>query len=232
MMINQELSDYIQKSRENKIPDEQIKRNLLQIGWSEQIVNDAFKEKTIPIPVPTPMPPQVPMPPSLTVNKAVSKSSMWDAFEHVLLFISLYTMATAIALILHTFVDKWLPGVQTDSYSYAYYNSDWQSSLLRGYTAALIVSLPVFSFLFLDLVKRMDKNPYLRTVTARRILIYITLVITFIIMLINVIDSVYTLLKGNITPNFFLHLIITLGVSGIIFTYYFREVREDRKLNV
>lgn len=159
-------------------------------------------------------------------------STMWDAFEHILLFISLYTMATAIALILHTFVDKWLPGVQADLYSNYYSNSDWQSVLLRGYTAALIVSLPVFSFLFLDLVKRMNKNPHLRTIKSRRVLIYITLVITFIIMLGNVISAVFTLLGGNITVNFLLHLFVTIAVSGIIFAYYFHEVREDRKLHV
>lgn len=173
------------------------------------------------------------MPDKLSVVPPIipkSKGSMWDAFEHVLLFISLYTLATSIALILYYIVDKWWPAVSTDAYSYYYKNSEIQSTMLRGYIATLIVSLPIFSFLFLDLAKRMNKNPYLRTITSRRVLIYMTLVITFIIMLINVISTVYSLLGGNITINFFLHLIITLAVSSIIFAYYFYQVREDRNL--
>ena len=43
-MINQELIDYIIKCRALKISNEQIKTNLISIGWHNELINDAFHE--------------------------------------------------------------------------------------------------------------------------------------------------------------------------------------------
>ncbi len=183
-------------------------------------------------PIPTAVPQS--LPPPLT-NQPVAKSSsptMWDAFEHILMFISLYVLATAIVLILNFFIDKWFPGVNVQSYSYGNSFNDFQVTLLRGYLASLIVSYPLFSFFFLSTTKRTMQNPALRNLKARKSLIYFTLVITFIIMLINVISLVFKLLSGDVTTNFVLHLIALSLVSGFIFVYYLFQVREDRKINV
>ncbi|OGH39152.1 MAG: hypothetical protein A3B44_01900 [Candidatus Levybacteria bacterium RIFCSPLOWO2_01_FULL_38_21] len=157
---------------------------------------------------------------------------MWDAFEHILMFISLYVLATSIALTLYFFIDKWFPGVTTESYYRSSSSNDLNLNLLRGYLAALIVSFPLFAFFFLHITKRTMLNPTIRSIKSRKILIYITLVVAFIIMLYNIISTVYNLLSGNITFNFVLHLLITLSVTGIVFVYYLYQVREDRKINV
>lgn len=158
-----------------------------------------------------------------------SSSTMWDAFEHILMFISLYVMATSIVLVLYYFIDKWFPGVT--EYRYSYSNNDWQLGVLRGYLAALIVSYPLFAFFFLNTIKRTISNPLLRTMKTRKILIYLTLVVTFIIMLIYLIQLVYKLLSGDVTVNFMLHLLALFSVTGIIFVYYILEVKGDRKIN-
>jgi len=164
-----------------------------------------------------------------------SNGGMWDAFEHILLFVVLYDLATTVALMLHEFVDKWLPGVQTDASSgwLGFYNpgDDWQQVLMRGYLASLFVSLPLFLLIFFDVTKRTLKNPALRNFKARKILIYFTLVITFLIVMGNVIGFIFDLISGNITPNFIMHLLITIGVSGVIFGYYFFQIRHDRQFN-
>ncbi len=163
-------------------------------------------------------------------SSSKTTTTMWDAFEHILMFISLYVLATSIALTLYFFVDKWLPAVTSDYYrSYNWENS--RLDLLRGYLAALIVSLPLFVFFFLHVTKRTIQNSNMRNIKSRKILIYITLVVAFIIMLFNIISTVYNFLRGNITLNFFLHLVVTLSVTGIIFVYYLFQVKEDRKLN-
>jgi hypothetical protein len=223
-MINQEVSDYIKKSRKNNISDGQIKSALVQNGWSEQMVNEAFGKNPIPVPVS----PQVPTPPSYTENKPVSKNGMWDAFEHIIMFISLYVLATSIVLVLQIFVDKWIPDISSYS-SYSYYDS-LQSMLIRGYLASLIVSFPLFSFLFIQITKRTIKNPNIRNLKSRKVFIYTTLVGTFIIMLSNIIFIVYELLNGNVSFNFVLKFAITIAVSAGIFTYYILQIKEDRIL--
>lgn len=172
---------------------------------------------------PTSLPQQAP-----TVPKN-SSTTMWDAFEHILMFISLYVMATSIVLVLYYFIDKWFPGVTQDRYSYS--NNDWQLGVLRGYLAALIVSYPLFAFFFINTIKRTISNPLLRTIKTRKVLIYFTLIVTFIIMLIYVIQLVYKLLSGDVTVNFILHLLALFSVTGIIFVYYILQVKGDRKIN-
>lgn len=176
-----------------------------------------------------------------TQTIAISHHSLWDAFEHALLFLSLYTLATSIALILHYFVDKWIPGVATDSSSSnvglpwilgLYFGVDSSSgnlelTLLRGYLASLIVSLPTFVFLFLHIARRTLHNPDIINLKSRKVLIYVTLTITFLIMQYDLISLIYSLLSGNATWNFTLHFFVTILVSGVIFLYYLLQVKQD-----
>lgn len=51
-MPNQQLLDYIQKAKEAGQTDWQITQSLLQIGWSQEQINEAFgtsSTQTIPV---------------------------------------------------------------------------------------------------------------------------------------------------------------------------------------
>ena len=63
---------------------------------------------------------------------------------------------------------------------------------------------------------------------ARKLLTYGTLVVTFIVVLVNVVQAVYGFLEGNVTFNFVLHFLNTVGLSSIIFIYYLGQVKGDR----
>lgn len=223
-MPNQELINYIQDAFSKKATKEQITKALLSSGWQQADIDLAFASLNSPANL---MPP-----PPLTKHmaNADSNTSMWDTFEHILLFISLYVMSTSIGLLLNYFVDRWFsPLGSTDAYS-SYANS-FSSTLVNGYLAALIVSMPLFSVLFLLIQKRTISNPAIKNLKARKQLIYFTLVITFIIMLINVVTSVYNLLNGNLSLNFVMHFLVNVGISGFIFIYYLLQVIGDKKSN-
>lgn len=176
-----------------------------------------------------------------------TESSLWNAFEQVLLFISLYVLATSVSLIIHALIDKWLPGVSADGSGYdgspfgwlllylfggsSLDNGNIQDALLRGYLSALFVSLPIFDWLFLDIAKRTLKAPEIASQRSRKILVYITLVLTFFIMLFNLISLINSLLNGNVTINFVLHFLDTVGISGLIFAYYLFQVKTDRNIH-
>lgn len=219
MSIPKELSDYIKKARDQKISDLEITNSLLKAGWSNEDIKLALSDASS-LEVPKPSSPAVPI--------KSSHYGMWIAFEHILLFISLYVMATSLALTLHLFVDKWLPGVPVDG-SIGRYIDTFRSTLLRGYLASLIVSTPMFSLLFLHITKRVKEDQNMRSLRPRKILIYITLIGTFLFLMYSLIKIIYTMLGGNLTLNFILHFLVTSGVSGIIFAYYLNEVKEDRK---
>lgn len=172
-------------------------------------------------------PPTNPIEPDKTkLNKS---HSMWDAFEHTIMFISLYVTAISLALLLHYFVDLKFPSFSSSGYNYTT-ESYFRDTILRGYYSALIVASPIFTILFLQIRRKTILRPELRNLESRKKLIYITLVITFIIMIANLISIIYNFLGGNVTLNFALHFLTTTSISGIIFAYYLNEVKQDRKL--
>ncbi|OIP57926.1 MAG: hypothetical protein COX79_02925 [Candidatus Levybacteria bacterium CG_4_10_14_0_2_um_filter_36_16] len=217
--MQNQLSDFIQQARSKKIADEEIVKILLDQGWSfSQIETNMSSSSSF----------NGLVPPKPTESIA-SNLGMWDSFQHILMFISLYVMSTAIALLLNYFVDKWLPGVTANSYySYGGQNS-FEKTLLSGYSASLIVSFPFFAFFFITTNKRKIEIPEIINLRWRKILIYFTLIITFIIMVSHLIVIVFQFLNGNVSTNALLHFMVTILVSGSIFGHYIYEIRQDRK---
>ena len=220
-MVSKELDSYIEKLRKNGTDDHVIKQNLIAAGWQENDIDQALNPPTPPAP-PAPSFRDQPM---NAQSNPHSAPSMWDAFEHILLFISLYVLATAIAFILHYFIDHWFPAVDDTE---RYIARGFAKTMLRIYNASLIVSYPLFVFFFWRITKRTMEFPALRSLRSRKFLIYLTLVVTFLIMISYIIYTIFSFLEGNITVNFILHLIVTLAVAGSVFGYYLQQVREDR----
>ncbi|MDO8610725.1 MAG: DUF5671 domain-containing protein [bacterium] len=222
-MITQELLNYIKEARGKAMDEEQIKSQLLQLGWSVEDINNAFVtiNNNIPLPLTSS---------SSQVNGGrvpkENMGNMWDAFQHILMFISLYVFASSVALILHYYVDKFVPGIEISGYdSMIAYTGN---TFLNIYLSALIVSFPIWAFLFLRITRQTIKTPKIRQLKSRKILTYITLIGTFIIMIANIISTVSSFLNGNISPNFLLHFSVTVGISTLVFVYYLNEVKEDR----
>ncbi len=227
----QELNSYIQAARKRDLSDRTIRENLLAEGWELSAVEAALAAD-LPVPKPpkgsrvqSPAAPATPPLPAGTA--AISSPTMWDAFEHILMFISMYVLAITIGLTLSLFVEKWVPGTP-DIYGYGSNNS-WKLSMLRGYIASLIVSYPLFAFFFLRITRRTMDNPFVRTLKARKFLIYLTLVVAFIVVISNVISIIFNFLNGNVTFNFFLNFLIIVSISSLIFFYYLQQVKEDRQ---
>ncbi|MDQ3098779.1 MAG: DUF5671 domain-containing protein [bacterium] len=218
-MSDEKMHAYIQNKRSQGLTDAEIKSKLLSVGWNElQVAQEFAGEDDVPRPA------QVGNTPL-----EESKTNLWDVFEHVILFISLYVFSISLGLMIHYFIDKYLPATTYEMYgSYDSYQGNWQDTAVTGYASALIVSFPILYFLFRKIAIRTQKNPVLRRGKVRKILIYLTLISTFVILIYKAITTVYTLLNGNITINFLLHLIVTVGIAAVIFAYYFMEVREDR----
>src|SRR3990167_11137880 len=157
------------------------------------------------------------------------KESLWDTFEHILLFISLYVYAIAFTLMLHQFVDVLVPGGGKYVMRGDYFNS-FSKYIVRGYMASLIVAYPLFSFFFIRVKKRIMNNLEIRHLRPRKTLIYFTMVVAFIIVLSSIISIIFNFLNGNVSVNFVLHFLATVLVAGLIFAYLLNEVKEERKV--
>ena len=210
-MPNLELEKYIKAAKEKGISEEIIKSQLIKTGWPEHEVTEALSpqaQNSVNLP-----PPPVP------------QFGMWIAFQYVILFITLYASATSLGGILHDAVDRYIPDLLSKTYTLPGFND----TLLKIYLAAIIVTFPVFAILFVTLKKQVLEKPAVRNLRARKQLIYITLVGTFIIMVIHLISTIYGFLNGSATIRSLAHFGVTVLIAGSIFLYFLNEVREDRK---
>lgn len=210
-MAANDLLSYIKAAREQDVSDQDIKTTLVKSGWSENEVDQAFssnKGQSINLPTPP-----------------VPHFGMWIGFQYVMLFTSLYISALAFAGLAHYMVNQIIPDTLNKPGIFGNANEQ----LLRVYLAALIVAFPIFSFLFILLKKQELSKPVVKNLIGRKQLIYITLTGTFIIMIIDLIKTIYDLLNGEVTQRSFANFVVTILIAGIIFIYYLFEVREDRK---
>lgn len=214
-MPNPELEKYIATSRENKITDEAIKSQLVESGWNENDVTAALTPTSSDVP-------NIPPPP-------VPQFGMWVAFQYVILFISLYISASALAGVLHIGVDTSIPDALSTSSGYDY-STGINDFLIKAYLACLIVGFPIFAALFIILKRQMLHIPAVRNLRARKTLIYLTLIGTFLLMIGHLIMTIFGFLSGSVTTRSIAHFGVTLLVAGSIFVYLLLEVREDRKV--
>lgn len=207
--MDSSLEKYIAAARAKNLPDEQIHAALIASGWTEEQIAQAFTKPNNDLPVPPP--PQV------------VHIGMWVGFLYIIFFISLYVLATSIGWLLHDWVETLKPN-PADLYNY--YDD---KSYLRGLLASVIVSFPIFMTLALILKRQLLKQATIRNIRSRKILIYITLVGTFLLMLGHVIYTLYDFLGGNFTDSALKHLLITFLIAGSIFWYFISEVKHDSK---
>lgn len=212
--MNSELEKYIKSARDQRVSDQVIREQLLRAGWQVGDIDLALT------PVPSgaaglPIAPIAPVP----------HFGMWVAFQYILFFITILVCATALAEIFHFFVAKWLP----DSLEYSYYFFATNDDILRIYMASLMVSFPIFATLFIVLKRQALKNQQVKNLRTRKILVYATLIITFMVLLTRIINNVYKFLGGVAVAPMLAHAAVTFIVSGSIFIYFILDIMADRR---
>jgi len=222
-----ELKTYIDKARDKKLSDEQITNSLISTGWPADQVTAALGGTDLPVPPPPP---------------TVAHVGMWTGFLYILFFISLYVLASSIGGIFDAWVDKVspIPSNAADLNSFSsldlspfdllnfYMGGSDTASIIRGCMAAIFVSYPLFVILAVTLKRQLMKNPLVKNLRSRKILIYITLIATFLIMLGEIIMTAYNFLAGSFTENAIKHVFVTFLIAGAIFAYFISEVKNDR----
>lgn len=209
-MQNSQLEQFITQSKAAGKTIDQIKAQLLGAGWPQADVDQALGIGNA-IAVPAYVPDQA------------ANFNMWVVFEYVLMFITLAFSAMSLAGLAHQFVNDKISAGNAVNYS-SYYNS----YLTPGYVATSIIAFPIFAFLALLLRRRLEKNPAIRSIKFRKIFIYIALIWTFLALITRLIMTVYAFINGDAKVlNTLSHLLVTLMISGSIFTYFVIEIRQD-----
>lgn len=139
-------------------------------------------------------------------------------FFYFLNFALLYTVAINLGGVLFNIIDKSFPLVG------GYYGGGG----MRFNLSALIIGSPIFLWLAMKIYRDEGKDQTMLRSGIRRWLTYITLIVTALIVIGDLIALVNNLLGGETTTRFILKALVVLGISGGVFSFYFADVRQQR----
>lgn len=207
--MSKELKKYIELSLQKGSPKEQIKENLLQAGWSKSLVEKSLLDyagvDSTGVIIPAP--------------KQQFNQIMKDIFVYCISFITLTMSSVSIINIMFKFADFVF---QDQLVGDRYYHSD-----ITGALAQLIVAFPVYVFLCGFLSKDLVAFPEKRESLVRKLMVYFILLITSVTAIIDLTYVLTNFFSGELTANTFSKSMLVFAVMGIIFSYYFGELKND-----
>jgi Domain of unknown function (DUF5671) len=206
--MSTDLTDFVRRALEAKIARPEISRALAAAGWPEADITAAlasFAEVPFPLAVPRPRP-------SLSAR---------DVFTYLVLFSSLYASVWYVSRLLFVAIDKLLPD-KAYPVGYGYYQDD----SIRSSIAGLIVSFPLFLYMFRVATSRIARDPTIRESAPRKWLTYLTLALAVSALAGDLASLVYGALGGELTLPLILKALVVAVAAGGTFLYFFNDVRQ------
>lgn len=151
------------------------------------------------------------------------KATPKHVFLHLFVIIMLYASTANFITLMFQYTNFWVadPLTKTTVY-FALYNAE----LIRFALAAIIIIFPVFILTSRYLNKSYVKNPAVREMRIRKWLIYFTLFVSALIIVGDLVSITLTFLNGEATLRFILKALSMLLVTGLIFFYYLRDLKD------
>src|SRR3989344_742136 len=159
---------------------------------------------------------------SLTSPRGTPK----DVFTHLLAVLTLYVSVVAFITLWWQYINILFPDLlkYQDYYSYSGIYDP-----IRWAMAALIIVFPIHILISWLIGREFRADPEKREVRVRKWLWYITLFASAATIIVDLITLVYNFLKGELTTQFFLKIIVILVVAGAVFGYYLWDLKKRTK---
>lgn len=213
--MNPQLLSYIKAARDKKQTDDKIEASLVGSGWpADQVKAALSSDPDLPVPPPPPTSSQMPSVGSIGQPINVVHTSTTRGFEYIIMFIALWIAAVCFGGMLHNVVSSWFGG-----------SGDAASTI---YVSGLVVSLPIFAFLFIRTKKVELKDQTILKDPSRRRAMHFTMTLAFLAGVGHIAFYVYTLLGGGGdygSGGFenLAHMLVTVLIAGGIFFYYWHD---------
>jgi hypothetical protein len=147
-----------------------------------------------------------------------NKSTAPDFFLNLGVVASLYAVVASFLSLVFSIVNKLFP----DTLSYY---ADPYSSGVRLAMATLIIVFPLFAWLSHTVTKALAEDHSRREKAVRRWMVYITLFLSAVMLVIDLVVLLNTFLTGEISVRFSLKVVAVLLVGGLVFWHYLSEAR-------
>lgn len=108
----------------------------------------------------------------------------------------------------------------------SYYNYGYSGGI-RWSIAWLVVIFPLYILITRHLVKSYSLDPNKREIWIRKWFVYLTLFLSSVTVIVDIIVLINNFLGGELSTRFLLKIIATLIISGAVFGYYFYDLKKE-----
>lgn len=140
-----------------------------------------------------------------------------DVFLHLLSVVTLYVSAISLIALLFQYVNHFIPDPLEFEYGF--------SNSLRTAIATLIIVFPTYIITAWYFHKEGMGNPERREIKIRKWLVYLTLFVSAVTVIIDLVTLVYRFLGGELSPRFGLKVLAVLVVAAGVFWYYLWDLK-------
>jgi hypothetical protein len=151
------------------------------------------------------------------------KAGPKDVFLQLLSIITLYVSVWALIDLLFQFVNLAFP----DALAGDYWQVQSVQYSLRRAISILIIVFPAYLIVNWLLGKSYTAVPERKNLRIRKWLVYLTLFLSAIVLIIDLVVLVNNLLSGDLTTAFILKVLAVLVVIGGVFLYYLWDIRKQ-----
>lgn len=147
------------------------------------------------------------------------------AFWYLLSLVALVFMAISTGLISFQIINQQLVDATTN---YAGLSQE----ALKFAISALLIAAPVFYWLTVKIRQALKNGDLSAEAGIRRWLTYFILFVSAVVVIIWLIMTVNSFLNGELTGKFILKALTVLLIAGVIFGYYFYDIKQGEKADV
>lgn len=152
--------------------------------------------------------------------KTLPRSTAKDVFAHLFAIVTLYVSVVSFIILGFQYIDVSFPDALNFYYSGAL-------DAIRGSMASLIVMWPAFVGISWFMQKDAKADSEKREIGIRKWLLYLTLFVTAITIVVDLITLVNYFLNGEITTRFILKVLVVLATAVAVFAYYLWDLRTE-----
>ncbi|OGZ70719.1 MAG: hypothetical protein A2904_01365 [Candidatus Staskawiczbacteria bacterium RIFCSPLOWO2_01_FULL_33_9] len=157
----------------------------------------------------------------MTEEQIIKRNLPRDVFLHIFAMVTMYWSAISFITLCWQYVNYFFPDVLT------YYGYMGFAGPIRFAVSSLVILFPLFVLSSWFLNKIYAKEAQVRESKVRKWLIYLTLFITSLVIVGDLIFVINTFLGGEIKARFILKALSVLVVTLVIFGYYLDDVRRN-----
>ena len=208
--MDESLHAFLEHARAKGL-DFQTTRELLRAqGWKDKDIAEGYAAFSLELPVPAPK----------------GASTARETFTYFAAFGGLYTWVIALIVLVFTFINvNWVDVVDR----YASYEVQWTHSAIRQSIAAILVSFPIFLWLWRSILREIERHPEKASSKVRTTLTYISLGVAVITLVTDIITLVFFMLEGELTTHFVLKVVALFLIAGSACIYLALTLREGQR---